>query len=197
MLQDFTITIQPLRIGFVRENSQFRPSPIKMRKGSKYVYSWSTKWGTMTGFMQQTEACHLEEERLKIAPLERALKALEKAEARWADRYGSLRYEEEIIGKFAPYPSIPTATKSIMSDRWNDRQSQRRFLNLAEQKLKGKIHAVIKSYQDKTYKNAKGCLYDLNMTYLELCRVGRPDHHKVFFKNHDSFIESFRKKKKK
>ena len=193
----FTIEINPLKFGFVKEQSTFRPSPVKAREGYKYVYKWSDKRGRPMGFMQQTEACKAEEARLTPPVLNHALRALTKAQQRFDKMYEGIRYEDEIVGVEIPYPQIPTATRSIMSKRWKNYKRDKKILKQAKQKLKGKIHGVIKSYQDKDYKIAKGCLFDLNMCYLDLCRVARPSNHEVVFKDHENFILSFRAKKKK
>jgi hypothetical protein len=193
----FTISISPLHIGYVEQRRVFRPSPVKQRVGYKYVYVWSTAWGQPHGFMSPTPECDAELERLRKEPLERCMKALAKAKARYHEKYKSFVYEDHIVEWEIPYPQIPTAKRPIMSRAWQNMTRERFILEQAEQQAKGKIHNVISAYQAREFATAKGCYHDLNQWYLSLCSVARPDHHIVKFRNHDKFIQSFRAKKNK
>ena len=192
-MKTFTITISPLRIGYVEERSVFRPSPVKKRKGYKYVAEWKTAWGQPHGVMDQTRAGKEEMIRLRVEPLERAMQALKKAQARFDAKYKGFRYEDHITGYEIPYPQIPTARRPIMSRAWKNMTRESFILEQAEQQANGKIRNVISAYQSREFATAKGCYFDLNQWYLSLCMVARPDHHVVTFKNNDKFIQSFRK----
>tara|TARA_A200000159_G_scaffold163714_1_gene190840 strand:- start:1209 stop:1796 length:588 start_codon:yes stop_codon:yes gene_type:complete len=192
----FTIKIRPLHIGFVKERSVFRPSPVKKRMGYKYGAEWVSPWGKAHGVMDSTEACNEELERLIQEPMRRCMIALDKAKARFAEKYAGMTYEAEITGYEAPYPQIPSATRPIMSRRWKAWQRETWLLDQAKQQAEGKIKNVIRAYQDREFATAKGCFHDLNQWYLSLCSVARPDEHIVKFQYHDKFIQSFRTKKK-
>ena len=195
MKNQFFITISPLHIGYVEQRRAFRPSPVKKRKGYKYVYEWSTPWGQPHGFMDATPESTEEMDRLMVEPLERCMQALKKARARLVEKYAGINYDEEITGYEIPYPQIPTAKRPIMSRRWQTWRREVFLLEQAEQQAKGKIRNVISAYQSREFATAKGCYHDLNQWYLSLCSVARPDHHIVKFRNHDKFIQSFRAKK--
>lgn len=192
-MNTFTITISPLKIGYVEERSVFRPSPVKKRKGYKYVAEWKTAWGQPHGVMDQTRAGKEEMDRLIIEPLERAMQALKKARSRFDAKYKDFRYEDHIVEWEIPYPQIPTARRPIMSRAWKNMKRESFILEQAEQQANRKIRNVIQAYQSREFATAKGCYFDLNQWYLSLCMVARPDHHVVTFKNNDKFIQSFRK----
>jgi len=192
-MKTFTITISPLRIGYVEERSVFRPSPVKKRKGYKYVAEWETAWGKRHGVLDQTSAGKEEMSRLIVEPLERAMQALKKARSRFDAKYKDFKYGDHITGYEIPYPQIPTARRPIMSRAWINMIREKLILEQAERQANGKIRNVIKAYQDREFATAKGCYFDLNQWYLSLCMVARPDHHVVTFKNNDKFIQSFRK----
>ena len=183
MKDQFFITIRPLHIGFVEQRRVFRASPVKKRKGYKYVAEWSTAWGQPHGVMDATPESTEEMDRLMVEPLERCMRALKKAQARLAEKYAGINYDEEITGYEIPYPQ--TWRRDVF------------LLEQAEQQAKGKIRNVISAYQSREFATAKGCYHDLNQWYLSLCSVARPDHHIVKFRNHDKFIQSFRAKKNK
>ena len=115
MKNPFFITISPLHIGFVEQRRVFRPSPVKKRVGYKYVYEWSTAWGQPHGVMDATPECDAELERLRKEPLERCMKAIAKARARFEEKYAGFTYEDHIVEYEIPYPEIPTARRPIMS----------------------------------------------------------------------------------
>ena len=98
MRNQFFITISPLHIGFVEQRRVFRPSPVKQRVGYKYVYVWTTAWGQPHGFMDATPECDAELERLRKEPLERCMKAIAKAKARYQEKYKDL-YNQLILKK--------------------------------------------------------------------------------------------------
>mgnify|MGYP003114470958 FL=1 len=197
MKNQFTISISPLHIGYVEQRRVFRPSPVKKRKGYKYVYEWSTAWGQPHGFMTDTPESSEELNRLIVEPLARCMQALAKARARYDEKYKGFRYEDHITGYEIPYPEIPTAKRPIMSRAWQNMTRESFILEQAEQQANGKIRNVITAYQSREFATAKGCYHDLNQWYLSLCSVARPDHHIVRFRNHDKFIQSFRAKKNK
>ena len=182
MKTPFIITINPLFIGFVKERSVFRESPVKKRKGYKYIAEWETAWGKKHGVYDATPECEEELERLSAKPLARCMLALEKAQARYDAMYDGMTYEEEVISYEIPYPQIPTARRAIMSPRWERARKERLILKQAQQQARGKIHNVISSYWERDYKTATGCLFDLNQWFLSLCSVARPNHHKVELK---------------
>ena len=186
MKNDFSIIINPLFIGFVKERSVFRESPVKKRKGYKYIAEWQTPWGKKHGVYDATPECEEELERLRAKPLARAMVALEKAQARYDAMYDGMTYEEEVISYEIPYPQIPTARRAIMSPRWERAKRERLILKQAVQQARGKIRNVVSAYQERDYKIAKGCLFDLNQWYLSLCSVARPEHHKVELKKNKS-----------
>ena len=193
MKNQFTISISPLHIGYVEQRRVFRPSPVKKRKGYKYVYEWTTAWGQPHGFMNETPESSEELNRLIVEPLARCMQALAKARARYDEKYKGFRYEDHITGYEIPYPQIPTARRPIMSRAWKNMTRESFILEQAEQQANGKIRNVISAYQSREFATAKGCYFDLNQWYLSLCMVARPDHHVVTFKNNDKFIQSFRK----
>ena len=181
-MKTFTISINPLHIGFVKERSTFRASPVKKRKGYKYVAEWETPWGKKHGFYVPSEECEAELERLRVKPLARCMLALEKAQARYDAMYEGMTYDEEVVSYEIPYPQIPSAKRAVMSDRWIQARREQLILQQARQNAMGKIHNVISAYQERDYKIAKGCLHDLNQWYLSLCSVARPEHHNVQLK---------------
>ena len=185
-MNDFSIIINPLFIGFVKERSVFRESPVKKRKGYKYVAEWVSPWGKKHGVYDATPECEEELERLRAKPLARCMLALEKARERYDAMYDGMTYEEEVIKYEIPYPQIPTARRAIMSPRYERARRERLILEQAEQQARGKIRNVISAYQERDYKIAKGCLFDLNQWYLSLCSVARPEHHKVELKKNKS-----------
>ena len=182
MKTPFTIIINPLFIGFVKERSVFRASPVKKRKGYKYVAEWETAWGQKHGVYDATPECEAELERLRAKPLARCMLALEKAQARFDAMYQDISYNDEILHYEIPYPQIPTAKRAVMSQRWKDYKRDKLILKQAQQQARGKIYNVISSYWERDYKTASGCLFDLNQWFLSLCSVARPEHHKVKLK---------------
>jgi hypothetical protein len=181
-MRTFTITINPIRIGFVKERSVFRPSPVKKRKGYKYGAEWETPWGKKHGVYDPTTECIEELKRLCVKPMERCTLALEKAQARYDAMYEGMTYEEEVVSYEIPYPQIPSAKRAVMSDRWIQARREQLILQQARQNAMGKIHNVISAYQERDYKTAKGCMHDLNQWFLSLCSVARPEHHIVQLK---------------
>ena len=168
-MKTFTITISPLRIGYVEERSVFRPSPVKKRKGYKYVAEWKTAWGQPHGVLDQTSAGKEEMSRLIVEPLERAMQALKKARSRFDAKYKDFKYEDHTTEYEIPYPQIPTARRPIMSRAWKNMTREKLILEQAERQANGKIRNVIKAYQDREFATAKGCYFDLNQWYLSLC----------------------------
>ena len=182
MKNEFFITISPLHIGYVKERSVFRPSPVKKRKGYKYVAEWETPWGQPHGVYDATPECEAELDRLREKPLARCMLALEKAQVRFDAMYQDISYNAEILHYEIPYPQIPTANRAVMSQRWKDYKKEKLILEQAQQQARGKIRNVISSYWERDYKTATGCLFDLNQWFLSLCSVARPNHHRVELK---------------
>ena len=179
-MKTFTITINPIRIGFVKEQSTFRASPVKKRNGYKYGAEWEAPWGKKHGVYDPTAEAELE--RLRVKPMARCMLALEKAQARYDAMYEGMTYDEEVVSYEIPYPQIPSAKRAVMSDRWIQARREQLILQQARQNAMGKIHNVISAYQERDYKTAKGCMHDLNQWFLSLCSVARPEHHIVQLK---------------
>ena len=119
----------------------------------------------------------------------RVQRAFDKAWVRFSLHYKELRYEDEIIRVYAPYPTLaPSATVTVYSQRVRDYEAHRDFLRDIVSKMNIQFDCLMSTIQRQQWNLAGDSLYLLNKYLYDLQSMCRPDHHEVIFKGKNPLI---------
>jgi hypothetical protein len=184
-MSDFIITISPFRAPFMRERMEKIQTVCKYRNGYKYEYSEYAYGKPHCGRVYrwaETKESKAEKDRHMPAFMKRVETTFNKALARYRSEYAGINYEDEVVSTYAPYPQCPTALKSVMSERWNQYQIDRAFLNNIVSRMRIQFGHLMTSAQTGEYDRIGDSLYRIHKYYIQLSSLCRPSHHIVEYR---------------
>ena len=186
MTKIFTIQITPIRAPYMRCKQVAVPTVCKKYVNGKVEYHefrWNNpKAGRNIMWKDTTES---EEERQQYAPqfAQRVQRAYDKAVTRFYTHYKGLKFEDEIVRVYAPYPDLaPNATITVYSQRVHEYKAHQRFLEDIVSKMNIQFNTLMSLLQRGQWDRSKDSLYKLNKYMFDLQSMCRPDHHVVEFK---------------
>ena len=185
-MKKFTIQIAPIRAPYMRCKQNAVPTVCKKYVCGKVEYHefrWNNpKAGRNIMWKDTTES---EEERQPYAEkfAQRVQRAYDKAHNRFYTYYKGIKFEDEIVRVYAPYPHLaPNATITVYSQRVHEYKAHKDFLRDIVSKMNIQFNTLMCVLQQGKYDLAKGSLYKLNKYMFDLQSMCRPDHHEVVFK---------------
>lgn len=182
----FTIQITPIKAPFMRCRQDAVPTVCKKYVAGKVEYH-EFRWNNPKAgrnIMWKDNADTIEErEQYKQQFADRVQRAFDKANIRFFKHYNGIKFEDEIVRVYAPYPDLaPNATITVYSQRVHEYNEHRDFLRDIVSKMNNQYNTLMCVLQQGKYDLAKGSLYKLNKYMFDLQSMCRPDHHEVVFK---------------
>ena len=185
-MKNFTIQITPIRAPYMREKQNAVNTVCKKYVRGKVEYQefrWNNpKAGRNVMWKDNAES---REEREQHAQdfAHRVQRAFDKANARFFIHYNGIKFEDEIIRVYAPYPDLaPNATVTVYSQRVRDYNAHRDFLRDIVSKMNIQFVTLMSTLQRGQWELSKDSLYKLNKYLFDLQSMCRPEHHEVVFK---------------
>ena len=186
MTKKFTIQIAPIKAPYMRCKQDAVPTVCKKYVGGKVVYHefrWDNPKAGRNIMWKDNPDTVAEREQYKEAFAQRVQRAFDKANARFYTHYNGIKFDDEIVRVYAPYPDLaPNATITVYSQRVHDYNAHRDFLRDIVSKMNNQYNTLMCVLQQGKYDLAKGSLYKLNKYMFDLQSMCRPEHHEVVFK---------------
>ena len=185
-MKKFTIQIAPIRAPYMRERQDAVPTVCKKYVNGKVEYHefrWNNpKAGRNIMWKDNTDS-EQEREQYKEKFAQRVQRAYDKAFIRFYTHYKGIKFEDEIVRVYAPYPDLaPNATVTVYSQRVNDYEAHKAFLGNIKSKMNIQFNTLMSVLQQGKYDLAKGSLYKLNKYLFDLQSMCRPEQHEIVFK---------------
>tara|TARA_A100001391_G_scaffold27491_1_gene14834 strand:+ start:956 stop:1549 length:594 start_codon:yes stop_codon:yes gene_type:complete len=197
MTKIFTIQIAPIRAPYMRCKQVAVPTVCKKYVNGKVEYHefrWNNpKAGRNIMWKDTPES---EEERQQYAPqfAQRVQRAYDKAVIRFYTHYKGIKFEDEIVRVYAPYPDLaPNATITVYSQRVHEYKAHQRFLEDIVSKMNIQFDTLMSLLQRGQWDRSKDSLYKLNKYMFDLQSMCRPDHHVVEFKGKNNPLTANRR----
>ena len=185
-MKKFTIQIAPIRAPYMREKMTPVPTVCKKYVNGKVEYHefrWNNPKAGRNIMWKDTPESEAEREQYKENFARRVQRAYDKANARFFTHYNGIKFEDEIVRVYAPYPDLaPNATITVYSQRVHEYNAHRDFLRDIVSKMNIQFNTLMSVLQQGKYDLAKGSLYKLNKYMFDLQSMCRPEHHEVVFK---------------
>ncbi len=186
MSKIFTIQIAPIRAPFMRCRQNAVPTVCKKYVNGKVEYHefrWNNPKAGRNIMWKDTPESEAEREQYKENFAHRVQRAYDKAVSRFSTHYGDIKFEDEIVRVYAPYPDLaPNATITVYSQRVHQYNADKDFLRDIVSKMNIQFNTLMCVLQQGKYDLAKGSLYKLNKYLFDLQSMCRPEHHEVVFK---------------
>ena len=185
-MKKFTIQIAPIRAPYMREKQNAVNTVCKKYVGGKVEYHefrWNNPKAGRNIMWKDTDESR--EEREQYAPnfAQRVQRAYDKAVIRFHTHYKGIKFEDEIVRVYAPYPDLaPNATITVYSQRVHQYEEEKKFLGNIKSKMNIQFDTLMSTLQRGQWKLSKGSLYKLNKYLFDLQSMCRPEHHEVVFK---------------
>ena len=186
MSKIFTIQIAPIRAPYMREKMTPVNTVCKKYVNGKVEYHefrWNNPKAGRNIMWKDTPESR--EEREQYAPkfAQRVQRAFDKAVIRFHTHYKGIKFEDEIVRVYAPYPDLaPNATITVYSQRVHEYKAHQRFLEDIVSKMNIQFNTLMSLLQRGQWDRSKDSLYKLNKYMFDLQSMCRPDHHVVEFK---------------
>jgi hypothetical protein len=124
-----------------------------------------------------------EREQYKQQFADRVQRAFDKAVIRFHTHYKGIKFEDEIVRVYAPYPDLaPNATITVYSQRVHEYKAHQDFLRDIVSKMNIQFNTLMSLLQRGQFDLSKDSLYKLNKYMFDLQSMCRPEHHVVEFK---------------
>ena len=186
MSRTFTIQIAPIRAPYMRCKQNAVNTVCKKYVAGKVEYHefrWNNPKAGRNIMWKDTPESEEEREQYKENFARRVQRAYDKAVIRFHTHYKGIKFEDEIVRVYAPYPDLaPNATVTVYSQRVHDYEGHKAFLGNIKSKMKIQFNTLMSVLQQGKYDLAKGSLYKLNKYLFDLQSMCRPEHHEVVFK---------------
>ena len=185
-MKKFTIQIAPIRAPYMREKMTPVNTVCKKYVSGKVEYHefrWNNpKAGRNIMWKDNTDTIE-EREQYKQQFADRVQRAFDKANIRFYKHYDGIKFEDEIVRVYAPYPDLaPNATITVYSQRVHEYKAHQEFLRDIVSKMNIQFNTLMSVLQMGKYDLAKDSLYKLNKYMFDLQSICRPEHHEVVFK---------------
>ena len=186
MSKIFTIHIAPIKAPYMRCKQDAVPTVCKKYVSGKVEYHefrWNNpKAGRNIMWKDNTDS-EQEREQYKQQFADRVQRAFDKAVIRFHTHYKGIKFEDEIVRVYAPYPDLaPNATITVYSQRVRDYKAHQRFLEDIVSKMNIQFDKLMSLLQRGQFDLSKDSLYKLNKYMFDLQSMCRPEHHEVVFK---------------
>ena len=186
MSKIFTIQIAPIRAPYMRCKQDAVPTVCKKYVGGKVVYHefrWNNPKAGRNIMWKDNADSETEREQYKEQFAHRVQRAFDKANIRFYKHYNGIKFEDEIIRVYAPYPDLaPNATITVYSQRVHEYKAHQDFLRDIVSKMNIQFNGLMCCLQRGQWDLSKDSLYKLNKYMFDLQSMCRPDHHVVEFK---------------
>ena len=186
MTKIFTIQIAPVRAPYMRCKQDAVPTVCKKYVGGKVEYHefrWNNPKAGRNIMWKDNADSEQEREQYKENFAQRVQRAYDKAVARFSTHYKGIKFEDEIVRVYAPYPDLaPNATITVYSQRVHEYKAHQRFLEDIVSKMNIQFNTLMCLLQRGQWDLSKDSLYKLNKYMFDLQSMCRPDHHEVVFK---------------
>ena len=197
MSKKFTIQITPIKAPYMRCKQDAVPTVCKKYVGGKVEYH-EFRWNNPKAgrnIMWKDNADTIEErEQYKQQFADRVQRAFHKANIRFYKHYNGIKFEDEIVRVYAPYPDLaPNATITVYSQRVHEYKAHQRFLEDIVSKMNIQFDTLMSLLQRGQWDRSKDSLYKLNKYMFDLQSMCRPDHHVVEFKGKNNPLTANRR----
>ena len=185
-MKKFTIQIAPIRAPYMRCKQDAVPTVCKKYVNGKVEYH-AFRWNNPKAgrnIMWKDNADTIEErEQYKQQFADRVQRAYNKANSRFYTHYNGIKFADEIVRVYAPYPDLaPNATITVYSQRVHEYNAHRDFLRDIVSKMNIQFNTLMSTLQRGQWDLSKDSLYKLNKYMFDLQSMCRPEHHEVVFK---------------
>ena len=185
-MKKFTIQIAPIRAPYMRCKQDAVPTVCKKYVNGKVEYH-AFRWNNPKAgrnIMWKDNADTIEErEQYKQQFADRVQRAYNKANSRFYTHYNGIKFADEIVRVYAPYPDLaPNATITVYSQRVHEYNAHQAFLRDIVSKMNNQYSGLMSLLQRGQWDLSKDSLYKLNKYMFDLQSMCRPDHHVVEFK---------------
>ncbi len=186
MTKIFTIQIAPIKAPYMREKKRQENTVCKKYVGGKVVYHefrWNNPKAGRNVMYFDTPATEAERQPYAEKFAHRVQRAYDKAVIRFHTHYKGIKFEDEIVRVYAPYPDLaPNATVTVYSQRVHEYNAHQAFLRDIVSKMNNQYSGLMSLLQRGQWDLSKDSLYKLNKYMFDLQSMCRPDHHEVVFK---------------
>ena len=186
MTKIFTIQIAPVRAPYMREKMMPVNTVCKKYVNGKVEYHefrWNNPKAGRNIMWKDTPESEAEREQYKENFAHRVQRAYDKAVIRFYTHYKGIKFEDEIVRVYAPYPDLaPNATITVYSQRVHEYKAHQAFLRDIVSRMNIQFNTLMSVLQMGKYDLSKDSLYKLNKYMFDLQSMCRPEHHEVVFK---------------
>ena len=185
-MKKFTIQIAPIRAPYMRCRQNAVNTVCKKYVNGKVEYHefrWNNPKAGRNIMWKDNTDTEQEREQYKEKFAQRVQRAYDKAVIRFHTHYKGIKFEDEIVRVYAPYPDLaPNATITVYSQRVHQYNAHRDFLRDIVSKMNIQFDTLMSTLQRGQWDLSKDSLYKLNKYMFDLQSMCRPEHHEVVFK---------------
>lgn len=182
----FTIQIAPVRAPYMRCKQNAVPTVCKKYVRGKVEYHefrWNNPKAGRNIMYKDTVESEAEREQYKENFAHRVQRAFDKAVIRFHTHYKGIKFKDEIVRVYAPYPDLaPNATVTVYSQRVHEYKAHQAFLRDIVSRMNIQFNTLMSLLQRGQWDLSKDSLYKLNKYMFDLQSMCRPEHHVVEFK---------------
>ena len=182
----FTIQIAPIRAPYMRCKQDAVPTVCKKYVNGKveyHAFRWNNPKAGRNIMWKDNADSEAEREQYKQQFADRVQRAFDKANIRFYKHYNGIKFADEIVRVYAPYPDLaPDATITVYSKRVHEYNAHRDFLRDIVSKMNIQFDTLMSTLQRGQWDLSKDSLYKLNKYMFDLQSMCRPEHHEVVFK---------------